>query len=367
MTTVNPLDFFLKQLKVPQSNKTVNTDKLDELYKIPKKESYNEMTHFQSESEGYEDQMDLLTLPTDGQYSQCLVVIDQGSRLIDCEALKDQSSKTALDALKVIYRRGIIKQPKTIRVDAGSHFQGNFKKGLENLGIQLIVAKAGRHRSLGLVERKNRTIGEIFHKMIAQNRLAGYESSKWVEYLPALVNAINQKTKLTALKTKPKKEKPLLIPNHKVTLLHVGDEVRISLDNPETIDGKTLHGKFRASDIKWSPKTYKITGIMFEPNQPIMYATDADHHYRTFEQLLKVKEPELYFEEPEKAVGDVESDRYEVEKILDRRKKGKSYEYLIKWKNYAKKDATWSNRKDLIKDIPSLIKAFDKKMDEKGL
>jgi hypothetical protein len=337
MTTINPLDFFLKQLKVPQNNKTVNTDKLDELYKTPKKESYNEMTHFQPESAGYEDQLDLLYLPTDGQYSLCLTCIDQGSRLIDCEALKDQSSKTVLNALKEIYKRGIITQPKTIRVDAGSHFQSNFKTGLEKLGIQLIVAKAGRHRSLGLVERKNRTIGEILHKMMAQNKLAGYDSSKWREYLPALVNAINQKTKLTASKKKKKPDKPLLAPNRKITLLHVGDEVRISLDNPETIDGKKLHGKFRASDIKWSPQTYKVTGVMFEPNQPIMYATNADQHYRTFEQLLKVGQPELYFEEEPKAVGTVEPERYEVEKILDRRKKGIAYEYLIKWKNYG----TW--------------------------
>jgi predicted house-cleaning noncanonical NTP pyrophosphatase (MazG superfamily) len=278
--------------------------------------------------------------------------------------LKDKSSKMVLNALVQMFKRGIIKEPKTIRVDAGTEFQLDFKTGLKKMGIQLIVATAGRHRSLGLVESKNKIIGQLTHKLITQNKLAGYDSSKWVEYLPDLVEVINSKTELTNSQKKKKKEVPVLLPkDKKVNLLSVGDEVRILLDNPESMDGKKLHGKFRASDIRWRPKTYQITGVMIQPDEPIMFATNYDHHYRTYQQLLKVKEPQLYFQKEEQPVGKVESDRYEVEKILERRKKGQSYEYLVKWRNYPKKDATWSERKDLIKDIPNLIKRFDETMD----
>ena len=36
-----------------------------------------------------------------------------------------------------------------------------------------------------------------------------------------------------------------------------------------------------------------------------------------------------------------EDNEYEVEKILDHRKKGRQTEYQVKWKGYSDKDNTW--------------------------
>jgi hypothetical protein len=199
---MNVSDFFEKQLKISnKKNDNNDTTTLNELYTKPRKEKAGNMTHFQPQNEGYEQQIDLLYVPNDQGYQYILVCVDQGSRYIDCEGLKDQSSKTVLNALtNKIYKRNILKTPKTIRVDGGSHFLADFKKGLEKLNVQLIVATTGRHRALGLVEAKNKVIGTLIHKLIAQNELSGYSSSKWKEYLPALVEAINKKTRLSAFK-----------------------------------------------------------------------------------------------------------------------------------------------------------------------
>jgi hypothetical protein len=146
-----------------------------------------------------------------------------------------------------------------------------------------------------------------------------------------------------------------------VTLYNVGNKVRILLDNPTSIQGKKLHGKFRSSDIRWTPKEYTIKAVMVQPNQPFMYETDYDHHLRTAEQLLPAKQPELYFAEEEQPVGKVDKDTFEVEKLLEKKTMNGKIHYLVKWRNYPKKDATYEPRSELIKTIPQMIKAYDKK------
>ena len=53
---------------------------------------------------------------------------------------------------------------------------------------------------------------------------------------------------------------------------------------------------------------------------------------------------------------EIEEDRYEVDKIIGKKiEKGKIF-YLIKWKGYNKKDATYESKDELMKDIPQRIK-----------
>jgi hypothetical protein len=357
---MNPKEFFKNQLNKDKNYKNTT---LDELFTKAKKEKGLNMPHFQYESAGYEQQADLLTLPNDAGYSLCLVVVDQGNRKVDCEPLKNKESLTVSKALKNIYKRKILKKPKSITVDQGTEFQGNFKNTLKDMGIDLRVIKAGRHRSVALVERKNQTIGTLIHKLSVQNKLAGYDTSKWVEYLPDLVEVINDKTEKQLKKMKKKPDEPIAVQKGTILkLFNVNDKVRIALDNPETINGKKLVGKFRSADLRFSPQEYKITSINVMPNQPILYGTDADTHLRTYQQLLKVGEPELYFKEPEKPVGKVDNDRFEFEKILERKVENNKIYYLVKWKNYPKKNATWELKTELIKDVPQAVKLFEAKL-----
>ena len=52
---------------------------------------------------------------------------------------------------------------------------------------------------------------------------------------------------------------------------------------------------------------------------------------------------------------------YIIEKIVDKKTlKGKVY-YLVKWKGYSKSSNTWEPQNNLKKDVPDLIKGFNKK------
>ena len=50
---------------------------------------------------------------------------------------------------------------------------------------------------------------------------------------------------------------------------------------------------------------------------------------------------------------------YEVEKILDKRGRGRVAEYLIKWRNYGDQENTWEPASNL-KEAKEAIKKFNK-------
>ncbi|KAL6074449.1 M-phase phosphoprotein 8 [Balamuthia mandrillaris] len=58
-----------------------------------------------------------------------------------------------------------------------------------------------------------------------------------------------------------------------------------------------------------------------------------------------------------------EEDIYEVERIVDKRKKGRSVEYLIKWKGYPASANTWEKRSNLF--CEELLEEFERQWGEK--
>jgi hypothetical protein len=88
------------------------------------------MPKFQYPTAGQICQADLLFMPTDKGYKYMLVVIDNGSRLVDAEPLKSKESKAVVSAFQMIFSRGIVAMPNVrIEVDAGSEFKAGVAKG----------------------------------------------------------------------------------------------------------------------------------------------------------------------------------------------------------------------------------------------
>ena len=50
---------------------------------------------------------------------------------------------------------------------------------------------------------------------------------------------------------------------------------------------------------------------------------------------------------------------YKVEKLIDRRKNKGKIEFLVKWRGY--EEPTWQARTSLYKDIPGIVKNYEKK------
>lgn len=378
MNTEQLISQFLK------GKKSLETKQLDDLYSKPKKDEGDDATKFDYITPGYIQQADLLYLPNDKGHIYALVVTDQGSRKVDAEPLKDKTSPAIISAFKTIYNRKILQKPKMIAVDAGSEFKGNTKQALQAMGIVLDVAKAGRHRQVALVERKNQTIGKVIHKLIAQRELkSGVASSSWVSDLPILIKLINERVqerikdlhksakpetnKTKTLKIEKIKPETEQTPQKKVKLLKVGQRVHVMLDEPIDIHENRLYGKFRSSDIRFSPEVYTISEVLMKPDTPIIYMLEDDPYHvgYTYNQLkVATRNVPDNVRKTAESVEDNPEQIFVVSKIIDRRKQGRSYSYRVRWKNFGPKSDSWEPRKNLVEDLgEQFMTRTDKRFD----
>jgi hypothetical protein len=360
--------FFMSSADKVKSN--IHDTLMNNLFKKPKKDLGKDSAHFPFVSPGIWWMCDILYLPNDQGFQYCLTVVDVGSRQCDAEAVKDKSAAEVLAAFKKIVARKIIKQGKLLTCDEGKEFKSVFAKGVEDMGMIIKVVKKGRHRSVGVVERKNQSIGKAVHFAIAEDEQeTGESSSEWVDRLPYIVKALNAMITKQNIKPKPLSDEPFG-PTSKSTIdmLNIGDKVRVQLDEPQDITaGKRLHGKFRSSDIRWSPDIRIVQYLLMKTDQPIMYLLNGEYGPLKIEtiaytrnQLQKVSETEV---KPQKVAKPAEeSKRMDVEKILNRDydKQEKQFYYLVKWRHLPKSKASWESKTDLMKDIPQMVQKFDK-------
>jgi hypothetical protein len=333
---------------------------IDNLYKRPKREKKHESAHFSDVPDNSYHQADLLFLPTDNGHKYALVVVDVGSRIVDAVPLKSKSSDSVIAGFRKIYEsHKILKPPtNTITVDSGSEFKGSTKKYFENvLKVNVRVAKVGRHRQVAIVERKNQDIGnKLFRRMTAEELLTGEVSRAWVEYLPKVIRNINTHTKKTFVRP---------IPSGKYTfkgdVIPQGTKVRVVLDKPISILGDKLHGKFRSSDIRYSPTPHTITESIIFPDSAPLYVLDNDRSVSYTKGQLQVIPKDETYPTADVILGTKEKGikKYVIEKLLDRKKVNGRVYFSVKWAGYDKPEL--SLRSDLMKDVPELVKEFESK------
>ena len=176
-----------------------------------------------------------------------LTVVDTGSRLTDCEPIKDKKSLTVLNAIKKIYDRGIIKIPEiSLEVDSGSEFKGVFAKYFKDKNINIRIAQTGRSRQQGLVESRNGSIASILLKrMVAEELLTKEKSIEWVYYLPKLITLINKHFYQKEIILTPKQILADVKTDGPTELLQRGTSVRVQLDKPVNINNQCLGSRRR--------------------------------------------------------------------------------------------------------------------------
>jgi hypothetical protein len=136
------------------------------------------MPHFQVFEPEYSQQADLIFLPDDGDFRYSLVVVDLGIKKTDAVPLKTKQAPEIIRAFNTIYERGILKVPDVMTTDAGSEFKRDVKKHLIKLGMRVKHVIPGRHRQVGMVEKRNGQIGtELFVRMYDQEFHTGVQSN----------------------------------------------------------------------------------------------------------------------------------------------------------------------------------------------
>lgn len=332
---------------------------LNQLYKKPIPETGIYMPVAQVFAKNIYHQGDVLYMPEDKGFKYMLVCVDMFDSSLDAEPIKAVNDTNVINAFKEIFKRKYLKFPIFITFDKGNEFKGNkITEYFKNNGTNIKYALTGRSRQLANVERANQKIATIlFKRMTSQELLTGETSKQWVDDLKPLIKILNEpKNKKTPLKTEINDEP--IVDEYNGKLLRIGQNVRLLLDYPiNTTNNARLNGKFRSSDIRWSPKIYKITEVILKPSYPPMYLTNSgDNVARTKNQLSIVRRNE---KEPQKELIRGESEFYIVSKILDKKVENKKTLYLTKWKGFD--EPTWEPSEifSRTKDLRELRKAFN--------
>ncbi|GET64766.1 DDE-type integrase/transposase/recombinase [Rhizophagus irregularis DAOM 181602=DAOM 197198] len=288
-------------------------------------------------------QADLAEMPVDPKgFHYFLVVVEVAGKQVDAEPLKDKTANRVLNGFVKIYRRNRIKPPThRLETDSGSEFT-NDQQSYAERAIQAIQEP-------------------LLKRMVAQELKTGLTSVEWSEDFRDVVNKIDeiwQRNPPDIPTGSPKVSK-------KTELLSEGTHVRVKLDEPISVLGNKLHGKFRTGDIRWNPNIRVIKKMILSPEQPPTYLLDGPHgRLGVFRCAYTRKELQIVPENehpPPDSVIRGQPKRFVPERILRHRIRKGQDQYLVKWERYPDTEATWEPADRLEEDVPALIRKFGNK------
>ncbi|GET59992.1 chromobox protein homolog 5-like [Rhizophagus irregularis DAOM 181602=DAOM 197198] len=246
-----------------------------------------------------------------------LVVVEVAGKRVDAEPLKDKTAN---------------------RTDSGSEFT-NDQQSYAERAIQAIQEP-------------------LLKRMVAQELKTGVTSMEWSEDFHNIVSKVNelwQRNPPDIPTGSPKVSK-------KTDLLSEGARVRVKLDEPISVLGNKLHGKFRTGDIRWNPNIRVIKKMILSPEQPPTYLLDGPYgrlgvsrcaYTRKELQVVPINE-----KPPPDSVIRGQPERFVPEQILRHRIRKGQDQYLVKWERYPDTEATWEPADRLKEDVPDLIRKF---------
>ncbi|GET54189.1 chromobox protein homolog 5-like [Rhizophagus irregularis DAOM 181602=DAOM 197198] len=255
------------------------------------------------------------------------------------------------------------KRPPTHRLetDSGSEFTNDQVRDffLNSLGVMMRFGEPGRHKQQSYAERAIQAIQEpLLKRMVAQELKTGVTSVEWSEDFHNIVSKVNelwQRNPPDIPTGSPKVSK-------KTDLLSEGARVRVKLDEPISVLGNKLHGKFRTGDIRWNPNIRVIKKMILSPEQPPTYLLNGPHgrlgvsrcaYTRKELQVVPINE-----KPPPDSVIRGQPERFIPEQILRHRIRKGQDQYLVKWERYPDTEATWEPADRLKEDVPDLIRKF---------
>ena len=198
------------------------------------------------------------------------------------------------------------------------------------------------------MEAGNKRLGTaLLRRQTAEELLTGQPSREWKDDLQPLVSELNKRPPQSRLcsRTFGSKQATTHSP-----LLHIGDRVRVALEEPRDVNGNPLHGRFRAADSRYSTAVHTIRDIWLLPHQPPMYWVGQFKHRFIREKLL----PVTASTGPSWSLA--RGKQYIVDRLIRRRVEKGKVEYLTVWQGYPLDQATWEPRASLLKQVPDILK-----------
>jgi transposase InsO family protein len=267
-----------------------HTKLIKDIYKQPDKEV--KYPHLRIYSPDVLHEIDLLHFTEDKGFKYILSIIDVHNGLCDARALKKKEVENILHALEDIYDKNkYIAYPRCIQADKAFN-NHEFKEWCDEREIKWKITETNNHRQNAHVERLNQEIGKRLWMLQVDEEIETEKPcTRWREWLPKVIQEMNDK-KLKGLdKNMRRPEKPesehMNLTDTNEELVQVGTRVRLRLTHPETIQGKSLMGEFRATDHKWRYQpTYEVIERLFQPGGVPLYRIRNITNNKVYNALL---------------------------------------------------------------------------------
>lgn len=327
-------------------NDLINRLGIDETFTKPvkKEKVFTKFSDIAVPAKGYNYVCDLLYLPEDSK-THCkfaLVCMDCGNNMFDLQEIRNRDSETVLNALKAIFKRGILKKPSKgsqIQTDSGTEYGDVFHKYLYNEDIYHKIAGVGRHNQMSAVEAVNKQLGRLFNGyMNSKEADTGKVYRDWCDIIPTIRDELNE------IREKPTKNPFTYIPklpdfsNVDKNEFYEGQMVYYKLDEPRNMLNEKQSGKFRVGDRKWSTQPKKIVKVFLYPSRvPFRYMLEGipNISFTTAQLKKSTQKEELFY----------------PEKFRDKRTVKKQIQYLVQWKHHKVDQSTWENESQLKEDL----------------
>lgn len=283
-------------------------------------------------------QMDLADMnrlqSKNANYRYILTCIDILSRFAWARPLRTKQGREVAAAIEDILESSK-RTPKRIQTDQGTEFYNPaVKRLLENRDIELFSVMSPK--KCALVERWNRTLKTKIWKYFTSRN-----TYKWLEVLPKIVDAYNH-SKHRVIKMKPadvNEENAMEVwerlygkdERNRRTIHHIdeGDTVRIS----------KAKGQFEKGYLpNWSREEFYVDKIndKFLPSMVTLKDYKGESIKGNF-----------YEDEIQKISRDVDDDVYEVQKVIQQKRRGGEIWYLVKWLGYDDSFNSWVRKRDV--------------------
>jgi hypothetical protein len=336
---------------------------------------------------------------TDSGYDAAMVVVDRLSKMMHCIPMhvNDTAQDVARIYLSEIFRlHGL---PRAIVSDRDSKF-ARFWEALHKLfGTTLSISTSHHPQTDGQTERANRTLEQMLRHFV------NYHQNNWDKLLPFVEFAYNDQQNASTKRSPFEANYGFhpLKPGSRQFLSNVpaANEMGLSVENimkeiknkmaqaqmyqAEMANRRREHVVFKVGDLvlvnadhvleDWERQrpTRKLGSKKIGPFKIIEVISDTAYKVRLPSTMktypvFHVSLLEKYIETPSEfkrrdlprpppigieQEGEVE---YEVEEILNHKKKGKRKEYLVKWKGYPMHESSWEPEKHLKKAQGALSK-----------
>jgi hypothetical protein len=253
--------------------------------------------------------------------------ININSRIGYAKLLPNKKADSVLKALRELMK---LHKIDVITSDNGKEFlNAIIQKFVKENNIEHFNNETGDHNTMGKIERFNRTLKQ---RIMRVNDSIPFTQ----ELLNSLIRNYNN-TEHSAIKQTPNEMEGKV----DIKALEHNAEVNPEVDNTFTAGDKVLYklpkSTFGKESVKWSKTVYEVVGM--DGYRIEIKSKNGQILYKPHNELRHVAAKES-------TVAPIEDNQlYEVEEILDHKKVGQKYKYLVKWKGYTEK--TWEPESNL--------------------